>query len=123
MDFFLKHHSMENIVSDIEKGLVWLIEKDGCAAGTVTVKENAINRLFVLPQYEHRGIGSTLMDFAEEKILQKYGEIHVDSSLPAKQMYVKRGYTEKRTCNIAAENGDVLVYDEMKKIIGGKTII
>lgn len=32
-------------------------------------------------------------------------------------MYLKRGYKEKKTCKIQAENGDILVYDEMEKFI------
>lgn len=86
VDFFLKHHSRENILSDIEKGIVWLLEMDGCAAGTVTIRENAVNRLFVLPEYQSSGFGSRLMDFAEAEIAKQYSQIHIDSSLPAKEI-------------------------------------
>lgn len=120
VDFFLKHHSRENVLSDIEKGIVWLLEEDGCMVGTVTVKENAVNRLFVLPEYQSRGYGSQLMDFAETKIAEKYSNIHIDSSLAAKEMYLKRGYQEKKTCRIQADNGDILIYDEMEKRIAGQ---
>ena len=115
VDFFLHHHSQSNIQSDIEAGLVWLLEEDGQPIGTVTIKENAINRLFVLPEYQGRGYGSQLMDFAEQKVGERFSSVHIDSSLPAKEMYLKRGYKEKKTCRIQADNGDVLVYDEMEK--------
>jgi GNAT superfamily N-acetyltransferase len=115
VDFFLKHHSRENVLLDIENGIVWLLEEDGCLVGTVTVKENAVNRLFVLPEYQSRGYGSQLMDFAENKIAEKFGYVHIDSSLAAKEMYLKRGYWEKKTCRIPADNGDILIYDEMEK--------
>lgn len=117
VDFFLKHHSRENILSDLKNGRVWLLEEGGCMEGTVTIKENAVNRLFVLPEYQFRGLGSRLMDFAEEKIAESYSRIHIDSSLAAKEMYLKRGYREKKTCKIEADNGDILVYDEMEKLI------
>ena len=120
VDFFLKHHSRENVLSDIEKGIVWLLEEDGCMVGTVTVKENAVNRLFVLPEYQSRGYGSQLMDFAEAKVAERYSNIHIDSSLAAKEMYLKRGYQEKKTCRIQADNGDILIYDEMEKRIAGQ---
>lgn len=120
VDFFLKHHSRENVLSDIEKGMVWLLEEDGCMVGTVTVKENAVKRLFVLPEYQSHGYGSQLMDFAETKIAEKYSNIHIDSSLAAKEMYLKRGYQEKKTCRIQADNGDILIYDEMEKRIAGQ---
>lgn len=67
VEFFLEHHSREHILSDIEDGLVWLLEEDDRMVGTVTIKENAVNRLFVLPDYQSRGYGSQLMDFVEEK--------------------------------------------------------
>lgn len=113
--FFLQHHSRENVLADIEKEIVWLLEEEGILLGTVTVKENAVNRLFVLPQYQHRGYGSHLMDFAETKIAENYSHVHIDSSLAAKEMYLKRGYREKKTCRIQADNGDILIYDEMEK--------
>ena len=115
VDFFSKHHSRENVLSDIENGIVWLLEENGCLVGTVTVKKNAVNRLFVLPEYQSRGYGSQLMDFAENKIAEKFGYVHIDSSLAAKEMYLKRGYKEKKTCRIPADHGDILIYDEMEK--------
>lgn len=117
VDFFLKHHSRENVLSDIDQEIVWLLEEDGCMVGTVTIKENAINRLFILPEYQSRGYGSQLMEFAENKIAEEFRYIHIDSSLAAKEMYLKRGYKEKKTCKIEAENGDILIYDEMEKEI------
>ena len=92
VDFFLKHHNRQNILADIENGIVWMLEADNCLVGTVTVKENAVNRLFVLPEYQSRGFGSQLMDFAEKKIAESFDRIYIDSSLAAKEMYLKRGY-------------------------------
>ena len=120
VDFFLKHHKQDNILEDIKNGRVWLLENEGEFTGTVTIKENAVNRLFVLPEFQSRGFGSQLMDFAERIIAEDYSRIHIDSSLAAKDMYLKRGYKEKRTCKIKADNGDILVYDEMEKYaLGG----
>lgn len=115
--FFLEHHSREHVLSDIENGIVWLLEEEGCMVGTVTIKGNAVNRLFVLPEYQSHGYGSRLMDFAEAKIAENYSHVHIDSSLVAKEMYLKRGYREKKTCRIQADNGDILIYDEMEKRI------
>ena len=117
VDFFLEHHNRKNVLSDIEESIVWLLEAEDCLVGTVTIKENAINRLFVLPKYQSRGYGSQLMDFAEAKIAEKFSCIHIDSSLAAKEMYLKRGYKEKKTCKIQAGNGDILIYDEMEKLL------
>ena len=115
VEFFLGYHSREHILSDIEDGLVWLLEEDERMVGTVTIKENAVNRLFVLPEWQLHGYGSQLMDFVEDKIAEQFTHVHIDSSLAAKEMYLKRGYKEKKTCRILADHGDILIYDEMGK--------
>lgn len=115
VDFFLNHHSRENVLADIERGSVWLLISEDCPVGTVTIKENAVNRLFVLPEFQFRGFGSKLMEFAEAEIAENFRSVHIDSSLAAKEMYLKRGYKEKNCCRIVADNGDILVYDEMEK--------
>lgn len=115
VEFFLGHHSREHVLSDIEDGRVWMMEEEGNMVGTVTIREDAVNRLFVLPGHQSHGYGSQLMDFAEDKIAQQFTHVHIDSSLTAKEMYLKRGYKEKKTCRIQADNGDILIYDEMEK--------
>ena len=99
VEFFSRHHSMDKIVSDI-----------------VTVAENHICRLFVLPECQHQGFGKALMDFAEEKIFSSFDTIELDASFPAKRIYLKRGYTEIEYNVIDAANGDHLCYDVMRKI-------
>ena len=54
-------------------------------------------------------------DFAENEITKKYEEIMIDASLPAKRIYLKRGYREKESHIIAANYGDFLCYDIMVK--------
>lgn len=117
VDFFLSHHSIENIRNDIETENIYLLSFEDNTIGTITVKENHINRLFILPEFQKKGGGRILMDFAEKLISEKYKEIATDASLPAKGMYLKRGYTETSYNTILTENGDYLCYDEMKKII------
>lgn len=115
VEFFLAHHCEENIKRDIDSGIVYLIMGEENCMGTVTLRGNEICRLFVLPEWQHQGIGRMLMDFAEEVIGERYPEILIDSSLPAKHVYLKRGYVATETHKIVAENGDVLVYDVMEK--------
>lgn len=117
VDFFLSHHCAENIRNDIKSGNVYLLLYEEKKIGTITVKENHINRLFILPEFQKKGGGRILMDFAEKLILEQYTEIATDASLPAKGMYLKRGYTETSYNTILTENGDYLCYDEMRKNI------
>ncbi len=116
VDFFLKHHSKDNIVNDIKNNAVYFcIDDNSCVVGTVTIKNNEICRLFVLPQYQGKGYGRELLNFSENKILKLYSEIYLDASLPAKSIYIKRGYKGIDYKSIKTENGDFLCYDIMVK--------
>lgn len=116
VDFFLKHHSDENIRKDISENRVFLcFDEEQDAVGTVTIKGNEILRLFVLPEHQGRGFGKELLNFAEEAVSKQYDEIVIDASLSAKAIYLKRGYREFEYHTIKTENGDFLCYDMMKK--------
>ena len=115
VDFFSAHHSDEHIVKDLEEGNVYLLESDGSYVGTVTINDNHINRLFVLPDCQHKGYGRALMDFAEEKIFEHYKTIELDASFPAKPIYLKRGYKDIGYDIIDTPNGDKLCHDIMAK--------
>ncbi len=115
VDFFLSHHNENNIKSDIEKGIVYVLYDNENAVGTVTIRDNEICRLFVLPKYQGKGFGGRLLDFSEKKVAENYSKIIIDASLPAKPIYLKRGYTFTEYHTIKTENGDFLCYDVMEK--------
>ena len=115
VDFFLEHHNSENITKNILADIVYLMMDGEEAIGTVTIRENEICRLFVLPEHQGKGVGRNLLDFAEARIADQYKDIFLDSSLPAKDIYRKRGYIIVESHKIVTKNEDVLCYDLMKK--------
>ncbi len=116
VDFFLAHHHPDNIRKDIIENNVFLcISDQDEPVGTVTVKENEIARLFVLPVHQGRGYGRALLDFAEESISESYDIAVLDVSFPAKNIYLKRGYRGEAFEAIPTENGDFLCHDTMQK--------
>lgn len=117
VDFFLSHHCEENISRDIDEGIVYLLTVGKEAVGTVTVCRNELARLFVEVPHQGKGYGRDLLDFAEALISESYDEIVLDASLPAKRIYLKRGYCEIDFNNILTDGGDRLCYDVMKKVI------
>lgn len=118
VEFFLAHHCDENILKDIDKGRVYLLRDDkGCNVGTVTVADNEMTRLFVLPEYQGKGLGSILIGFAEQRIAEDHDMIMLDASLPAKAIYIKKGYSFVSYHSIDCSNGDKLCYDEMIKYV------
>lgn len=117
VDFFINHHNTENIMKDILSGCVYILINDNSeTVGTVTINGNEINRLFVLPEYQGMGFGSALLNFSENLIFESHQKIIISASLPAKQIYLRRGYTEISYNTIKTTNGDYLCYEEMKKI-------
>lgn len=115
VDFFINHHSCENISADIESGKIFIAEIDKIAVGTVTIKDIEICRLFVLPDYQRHGYGRALLEFSEKSISKKSKKIRLDASLPAKEIYLNRGYKEIESHSILTLNGDYLCYDIMEK--------
>ena len=116
VEFFLEHHNKSNIERDIQSGIVFLcFDCADNAVGTITLRDNEICRLFVLPEHQKKGFGQELLDFAETTIFKAYNEIILDASLPAKIIYRKRGYCETESNIIRTECGDCLCYDVMRK--------
>jgi len=120
VQFFCDHHSDDKILEDIKANRVYLIENEENEVGTVTICGNEINRLFVLTKYQHMGYGRALMDFAEKMISKETDTVVLDASLPAKKIYLLRGYKETAYNIIKTDNGDYLCFDVMKRHIGGK---
>lgn len=116
VDFFLEHHNDDSIINDIKKSRVFLcLNSELKPVGTVTIKGNEICRLFVLPNHQGNGYGRELLDYAEKAISAEFAEIIIDASLPAKPIYLKRGYKETEYRIIKAKYDNFLCYDIMVK--------
>lgn len=116
--FFLNYHNEENILNDIEMNRVYLcLDQSQEVIGTVTIKENEICRLFVLPVHQGMGYGTAMLDFAEKIVFNKYSKIVLDASLPAKKIYLKRGYKDVNFNILSTRDNDFLCYDVMEKKI------
>lgn len=119
--FFISHHDEQNILSDIQLGNVYLIyDQYHNAVGTITLNKNEINRLFVLPKYQNQGFGKQLIDFAEKEISKYYSYCQLAASLPAKTIYLKRGYQIIESHVIETNSRDFLCYDMMRKDLRGE---
>lgn len=115
IDSYLEYHTEDAIKADINDEKVYIIEDDNKTVGTVTIKDSTLVRLFVKPQYQGEGYGKALMDFSEELIFESFDKVIVESSLPAKILYKKRGYAEISSHRMTTRSGDYLCYDTMEK--------
>lgn len=116
VEFFLSHHSDENIKNAIERKEVYLLLEKNNFIGTGSIKENEICRLFVLPQYQGQGYGTKIMDTLEKLLFESFDEVKLDASFPAYDMYIKRGYIPTAYNKILTEKGHYLCYHVMKYI-------
>ena len=117
VDFFCEHHSRDNIVRDIENGVVGVLMDNNKMVGTGCYQDNHITRVYVLPELQGRGYGSFIMQQLEDTIAQNYDKVYLDASLPACHLYEKRGYQTIRHGRWNVENGVVLVYEIMQKAL------
>lgn len=96
-------------------GEVYLLFDGGTAVGTVTLHGMEITRLYVPPEYQGKGYGRVLLDFAERAIGGIWGKIRIEASLPAGALYWKRGYQVTDFQTERQENGDVLCWNIMER--------
>jgi len=117
VDFFCQLHNQKNILKDIERGTVGMLMVDDRIIGTGSYDRNHITRVYVSPAFQRQGYGSYIMQVLEDQIAPEYDTIYLDASLPAKHMYEKRGYVTQKQESMEVEQGAVLNYDVMQKVL------
>lgn len=115
VDFFIELHSKSAVEQDIEAGSVYVLSDGIRIFATCTVKENHITRLFVDKAYLGMGYGSMIIDRIEDMIFQSYGECILDTSIPAKEFYIRRGYCVEKKEKVEISKGVYMEYEVMKK--------
>lgn len=108
-------HSLEKVTADIAAGHVYVL-RGARICGMVTVREDHIEGLFVLPGFGRRGFGSELLRFAESHIAEKFRVARLESSAPAEKFYRKHGYKTVREEAVQVF-GETLCYPCMEKEI------
>ncbi len=111
--FFLEHHAPEKVQQSIKNREIYILSSNGIVVGTGSISGNEIGRLFVLPQYQRQGYGKLLMDFLERTVLERYGSVTLDASLPAIRFYMQRGYRLISFESVTTASQDVLCYPVM----------
>ncbi len=115
VEFFLELHNIENIKDDILQEKVYIVKKDETVVGTGTLDKNHITRVYILPEFQGEGLGGMLMDFLEGEVIKNYGDVWLDSSLPANGFYYSRGYVAKEHKVQHLKNEKILAYEVMCK--------
>lgn len=116
VQFFKDFHSVESIIERTQKGHVLVVEQDSAIVGTAASLENRIFGMFVLPEYQGRGLGRMLMDELEAQIkADGHVEAVLSMSLPSEGFYRSRGYVDFEEYSRDVGGGEMLVFSDAKK--------
>lgn len=115
--FFLQLHSLENIARDIQQGNVYVLRRDGVLIGTGSFEKEHITRVYIAPEFRGNGYGRIIMGQLEREIAAFSPVSRLEASLPAARFYERLGYRTVRHESMPAENGVILVYEMMEKLL------
>lgn len=118
VQFFKDFHSEEKIIDRHKKGEILIVQKDGDLIGTGSLVGADIVGVFVHPEFQHQGLGKSLMQELEKKaVVNGIDEVMLSVSLPSRRFYESLGYkiTEERTIDVG--EGQRLDYWEAKKTL------
>ncbi len=116
LEFFRDYHSVANIRSEAASGRTFVLELAGRVVGVGALVGNTIKRVFVDPEFQHRGLGRMLMARLEKEARAAgVRTVELHASLPSKRLYEFLGYRAgARRCEPGAA-GEKLYYFPMSK--------
>ncbi len=113
---FIEYSNKEGILEDAQDNYVIVVKDNNKIIGTGTLKYTHIQRVFVSPHYQGKGLGKLIMyDLENKAILNHLKLVELHSSLFAKQFYDRLGYKMFKMGKVAVENGELLYYQRMAK--------
>ena len=75
---------------------VWIAAEGATVLGLIALKNNEIDRLYVAPEFQRRGIGSALLDKARELSPEWLGLFTHQRNEKARRFYEARGFSAVR---------------------------
>lgn len=113
VDFFLKYHSADSIRRRTQKGYMLLLFNQGQPAGTGFMQDMELGGVYILPEYQGQGMGTTvvraLINIAQNKQVES---ISLDATPLAKPLYLKLGFKIVYPA-VQIVDGYPLFYDRM----------
>ncbi len=89
----LKLYSPSNLITQSKTKTIFVASSlDNKIYGTINIKDDQINGLYVNPLFSKKGVGTKLMKKAEAFIKRKYSSIILYASLSSVDFYIKLGY-------------------------------
>ena len=88
LNYFRGHILIEN--------KVWVVEMDHRPVAFIAMKDDFIDRLYVHPDYQNRGIGKALLDFARKLSPKHLWLYTLQINISARAFYEKNGFMAEK---------------------------
>ncbi len=75
---------------------VWVVEVDDHPVAFIAIVNEFIDQLYVRPDYQRRGIGKALLDFARERSPEHVWLYTLQVNVHARAFYEKNGFTAEK---------------------------
>jgi len=75
---------------------VWVVEVDDHPVAFIAIVNEFIDQLYVHPDYQRRGIGKALLDFARERSPEHVWLYTLQVNVHARAFYEKNGFTAEK---------------------------
>ena len=105
---FIRKHTVENqktyLLNEMKAGKKIYMLVDKIPVGIVSVKENLIENLYVLPTEQHRGYGTELLQYAIATCLGIPRLWVLDCNTKARSLYIKSGFIQTDNQHILSDS-------------------
>jgi len=119
IDHFHGHHTRDAIRLGADEGVTLLLEADGRLLATGTLVDDHVDRVYVDPEHQGRGLGRRVMAVLEQRARQAgLGPIRLAASIPALAFYERLGYRTVSEERHDFPDGDCLPWFKMVKDLG-----
>lgn len=80
----------------LKEDRVWVVDMDGRPVALIAMKENFIDHLYVHPDYQNRGIGTALLDYARELFPDHIWLYTLQINSSARVFYERNGFVAEK---------------------------
>ena len=86
---YFKEHILKN-------NQVWVVDVDVCVVAFMAMEKEFIDQLYIHPDYQRRGIGKALLDFARECSPEHVWLYTLQINVNARAFYEKNGFVAEK---------------------------
>jgi GNAT superfamily N-acetyltransferase len=109
------HNSLKNLEKQFENSKILVYESENRILGLGAIEKDHISKLYVLPEFQKRGIGREILNGLEEIAKEnKFNSCNLNSTLNAIQFYINSNYQVLGPITFE-ERGIFVTFTKMKK--------